>query len=237
VAGDGGSKTITVALIGAIATIVVALIGYYGQRQGKDKSSPTQSPTAVTSLPQAVASATPVRLSTGGNSGDINYPNVSGAWATGQDPDKTHYTIEQTGASVTSSSDEYGYGQGKFYGRRNFNMTWRGDVFSAEVFDDHLDWTNGTYWVRPGTRLIAEPHNISGDWAGGSSPEVRRWTLTEFPDHRVTSEGESGSGEGHFVSEGRFTMNWPSNPTTFTAVMRGNRLYWDNGTYWVRLGN
>jgi hypothetical protein len=112
-------------------------------------------------------------------------------------------------------------------------MSWKGDAFIAEYVRDHLDWNNGTYWVRPKSEINPDSSDLTGKWAGGADHAHVRWTLRQESDGTVTSDGESGHAQGNLLSAGKFEINWGGTPT-IKGTIQGDRIYWSNGSYWAR---
>jgi hypothetical protein len=100
-----------------------------------------------------------------------------------------------------------------------------------------IQWSNGTFWARcpsgggggGGGRAL----NLNGNWY----PNGNRSQQCSIQQHRgnLTLQNENGQRATGSIN-GRFhlTTNWQGTTISGTVTRDGNRINWDNGTYWIR---
>jgi hypothetical protein len=98
-----------------------------------------------------------------------------------------------------------------------------------------IQWSNGTFWARCPTgggggrsRL-----NLNGNWY----PNGNRSLQCSIQARRgnLTLQNESGQrATGSFNGKWNISTNWQGTRINGTITRDGNRINWDNGTYWIR---
>ena len=100
-----------------------------------------------------------------------------------------------------------------------------------------INWSNGTFWARcnsggggGGNHRL----NLTGTWyAQGDRSQV----LLHSSDGATTCQLSNQSGDkasGQMNGKRTLTTNWNGNTIGGTVSTNGNRINWDNGTYWTR---
>ncbi|WP_158791856.1 hypothetical protein [Granulicella sp. L60] len=99
-----------------------------------------------------------------------------------------------------------------------------------------INWSNGTYWTRCGSGGGGGGHSsysLNGNWY----PNGNRSLQCSIQQHRgnLTLQNESGQrATGSLVGRRQLTTNWAGTTIRGTVSSDGNRINWDNGTYWIR---
>jgi hypothetical protein len=159
--------------------------------------------------------------------------DVSGAWTSGGAREVVHWSLTQSSNVVTSEGAD-GLGRGYFIGPFQFLMQWKTKTSKAAINGNIIEWDDGFYWVRSRTSLVGDQNpNVTGKWSPGNDRKMVHWTLEQDNQGLITSDGDSGYAEGYYTGRGVFVMLWKG-VKPLSATVRGNTLYWDNGTYWVR---
>jgi hypothetical protein len=159
--------------------------------------------------------------------------NITGEWAHGKDPKRVLWRLTQNGAAVDSVG-ESGPAKGAFTGKSAFHLRWNDNMaFNAEVRQNHLDWDTGTYWLRLGTTVEPSHSIATGRWATGSDPTTVKWTIHQRSDGSIVCDSKTGTATGKMVEPGRISLSWNA-AVPITGVIQRDRIYWENGSYWIR---
>ncbi len=98
-----------------------------------------------------------------------------------------------------------------------------------------IDWSNDTYWTRCNIPKV-HAHSrlkLAGTWyADGLRSEV--CSIREHGSALQLDNGHGASASGSVDAQGRLTTDWKGNSITGVVSADGNRIDWDNGTWWVR---
>jgi len=98
-----------------------------------------------------------------------------------------------------------------------------------------IDWSNGTYWRRCNIPK-AHPHprlKLAGTWYGdGFRSEV--CSIRQQGNALQLDNGHGATATGGVDAQGRLTTNWNGNSIVGVVSADGNRIDWDNGTWWIR---
>ncbi len=98
-----------------------------------------------------------------------------------------------------------------------------------------IDWSNGTYWTRCNIpKAHAHPRlKLAGTWhADGLLSEV--CSIRQHGSALQLDNGHGASASGSVDAQGRLTTDWKGNTIIGVVSTDGNRIDWDNGTWWVR---
>ena len=98
-----------------------------------------------------------------------------------------------------------------------------------------IDWSNGTYWTRCNIPTAhAHPRlKLAGTWhADGILSEV--CSIRQHGRALQLDNGHGASASGSVDAQGRLTTDWKGNTIIGVVSTDGNRIDWDNGTWWVR---
>jgi hypothetical protein len=97
-----------------------------------------------------------------------------------------------------------------------------------------IQWSNGTFWARCPTGGGGRGKlDLTGNWY----PNGDRSQQCSIQERRgnLTLQNESGQrATGSFTGRMNITTNWQGTTIHGTVSKDGNRINWDNGTYWIR---
>jgi hypothetical protein len=97
-----------------------------------------------------------------------------------------------------------------------------------------INWSNGTFWARcnNGGGGWHRPR-IEGTWYRSGNRSQRCSIRRRGETYRLTNEANA-SATGSWDSRRQFTTNWAGTVINGIVTSNGNRINWDNGTFWTR---
>jgi hypothetical protein len=97
-----------------------------------------------------------------------------------------------------------------------------------------IQWSNGTFWARcPTNNGGGGKLDLNGNWY----PNGNRSMQCSIQQRRGNLQLQNESGQratGAFNGRFNVTTNWQGTKINGTVSRDGNRINWDNGTYWIR---
>jgi hypothetical protein len=185
-------------------------------------------------MPQA-PSMSPDGQASGSSNGTSNGAGFVGGWCAQGDPTK-QTSISYNGSFYNLTNETGSTSIGNAQGNNQIVAPgWQFVTGTLTMGGTQIQWSNGTFWARcpsggggGGGRL-----NLNGNWY----PNGNRTLQCSIQQHRgnLTLQNENGQRATGSVN-GRFhlTTNWQGTRINGTVTRDGNRINWDNGTYWVR---
>src|SRR3984885_15786921 len=169
-----------------------------------------------------------------GNNGARGGMGFVGAWCAQGDPTK-QTSISYSGAFYNLTNETGSTSIGNPQGNNQIVAPgWQFVTGTLTMGGTQIQWSNGTFWARcptgggGGGRL-----NLNGNWY----PNGNRSLQCSIQQHRgnLTLQNENGQrATGSFSGRWRISTNWQGTRIVGTVTRDGNRINWDNGTYWVR---
>jgi hypothetical protein len=224
-----------------VRVLVFALLAGLGVASAQMPSSPQmpqipQGPTMPqgAQMPQA-PSMSPDGQASGSGNGTSNGAGFVGGWCAQGDPTK-QTSISYNGSFYNLTNETGSTSIGNAQGNNQIVAPgWQFVTGTLTMGGTQIQWSNGTFWARcpsggggGGGRL-----NLNGNWY----PNGNRTLQCSIQQHRgnLTLQNENGQRATGSVN-GRFhlTTNWQATRINGTVTRDGNRINWDNGTYWVR---
>ena len=98
-----------------------------------------------------------------------------------------------------------------------------------------INWSNGTFWARcnnGGGGGWRRPR-IEGTWYRSGDRSQRCYIRRRGDTYRITTEANA-TATGSWDSRRQLTTNWSGTIITGIVASSGNRINWNNGTYWTR---
>jgi hypothetical protein len=99
-----------------------------------------------------------------------------------------------------------------------------------------INWSNGTFWQRcnngGGGGGWRRPR-IEGAWYRGGNRSQRCYIRRRGDTYNITNEANA-SATGSWDSRRQLTTNWSGTIINGVVMGGGNRINWDNGTFWTR---
>jgi len=161
--------------------------------------------------------------------------SFTGSWC-GQGDPAYPATITDSTAFLTLKVTEANASIGVYQDANTiFAPGWQFITGTLSPGGERIDWSNGTYWSRCNIPK-AHAHSrlkLAGIWyAVGLHSEV--CSIRQHGSALQLDNGHGASASGSVDAEGRLTTDWKGNRIVGLVSADGNRIDWDNGTWWVR---
>jgi poly(beta-D-mannuronate) lyase len=145
-------------------------------------------------------------------------------------------TITDSGAFLTLKASEIDVSIGVYRDASTiFAPGWQFITGTLSPDDKRIDWSNGTYWTRcsiPRTRAHSRV-KLAGTWyADGLRAEV--CSIRQRGGTLQLDNGQGASATGSVDAQGRLTTDWNGTQIQGVVSADGNRIDWDNQTWWTR---
>jgi hypothetical protein len=157
-----------------------------------------------------------------------------GAWCAQGDPGK-HASIAGNGVFLTLTNENGDSSPGNLQGNNQIQAPgWQFVTGMLSPDGSQINWSNGTYWARcddggGGRRR----HNLTGTWYANGD-RSRSCSISQRHGN-LNLQNESGQGAtGYFNGSRNVTTNWSGTTIRGIILHGGDRINWDNGTYWIR---
>ncbi|HEX4019899.1 MAG TPA: hypothetical protein VHX63_02040 [Acidobacteriaceae bacterium] len=161
-----------------------------------------------------------------------------GAWCAQGNPNK-HASVTSNGGGFLNLTNENGdTAAGALLSPTQVSAPqWQFVTGTLSGDGSQISWSNGTFWARcyngggggGGHHRI----NLTGTWFAGGN----RSKSCSIQQHHgnLSLQNEAGQGaSGSFTDRRHITTNWNGANIGGTITNNGNRINWDNGTYWIR---
>jgi hypothetical protein len=161
-----------------------------------------------------------------------------GAWCAQGDPTK-HASISSNGVffNLTNESGSTSIGH-MDAGSENVLVAdeWQFVQGTLSSNGNQINWSNGTFWARcnnGGGGGGGRRPNIDGTWYRGGDHAQACYIKQRGKNLKLTNEGGS-TATGSLDEKRHVTTNWNGTTIGGTIAKGGDRIDWDNGTYWTR---
>jgi hypothetical protein len=157
-----------------------------------------------------------------------------GGWCAQGDPTK-QTSISYNGAFYNLTNENGDTSIGNLQGNNQIQAPgWQFVTGTLSMGGKQIQWSNGTFWARcPTGGGGGRSPNLNGNWY----PNGNRSLQCSIQQRRgtLTLQNESGQrATGSFNGRWGISTNWQGTRITGTITRDGNRINWDNGTYWIR---
>jgi len=159
----------------------------------------------------------------------------SGAWCAQGDPAK-HASISDNGVMVTLTNENGDSSPGNYQGSNQIVAPgWQFVTGTLSKDGSQINWSNGTYWARcpSGGGGGHGKMNLNGIWYANGNRSLQ----CSIQQHRNVLNFQNETGDratGSFDGKNHLSTNWGGNQIGGSISRDGNRINWDNGTYWIR---
>jgi hypothetical protein len=159
-----------------------------------------------------------------------------GGWCAQGDPGK-QASISGNGVFLTLTNENGDTSPGNLQGSNQIQAPgWQFVTGTLSRDGSQINWSNGTYWARcdngggggGGHRRV----NLTGTWYSNGD-RSRACSITQRRGG-LTLQNELGQRANGNVNGRQLTTNWAGTAVNGTLTQNGNRINWNNGTYWVR---
>jgi hypothetical protein len=159
-----------------------------------------------------------------------------GAWCPQGDSTK-HAFISNNGSSFNLTNENGDSSIGNLQGTNQISAPgWQFVTGTLSPNGRQINWSNGTFWARCSGGGGGGGHsrpNLNGIW----NPQGDRSLQCSILQHRGVLSLQNQQGEqatGSLDSREHISANWSGKRIGGTISDGGNRIDWDNGTYWLR---
>lgn len=97
---------------------------------------------------------------------------------------------------------------------------------------DRINWSNGTFWARCSGGGNRRP-NIDGTWYRGGDHSLACYIRQKGKNLQLTNEA-GATGKGTINNNGYISTKWSGASIAGSLSSSGDRITWNNGTYWTR---
>jgi hypothetical protein len=166
-----------------------------------------------------------------------------GEWcAQGDSNKRTSITNNGPGPFFTLTNENGDSSPGNLQGNQQNVMVAPGWQFVRGTLSGdggRIDWSNGTFWARcrsnggGGGGDWGHRPNIDGTWYRSGDQSQRCYIRQRGGNLKLTNEA-GATASGSFDDRRHITTNWSGTTIGGTIASRGDRINWDNGTYWTR---
>ena len=160
-----------------------------------------------------------------------------GAWCAQGDPSK-HASISDNGAFLNLTNENGDTSIGNYQGSNQISAPgWQFVTGTLSNDGRRINWSNGTFWARCPSGGGGGGGNYKLDLNGIWYPNGNRSRQCSIQQHRNVLNFQNETGDratGSFDSKFHLSTNWSGTKIGGAVSKDGNRINWDNGTYWVR---
>jgi hypothetical protein len=182
-----------------------------------------------------------LQLSPNGAPAQSFQPNQSqasgftGAWCAQGDPGK-RCSISGNGAFLTLTNENGDTSPGNYQGSNGIVAPgWQFVTGTLSPDGSQINWSNGTYWARcySGGGGGHGRLDLTGTWYPQGN-RSQTCSIRQRGKRLQLSNEQGSSATGQFDGTRHVTTNWSGTTIGGTITSNGNRINWDNGTYWIR---
>jgi hypothetical protein len=159
----------------------------------------------------------------------------TGAWCAQGDPTK-HASISDNGAFLTLTNENGDTSTGQYQGQTGIIAPgWQFVTGTLSPNGSQLNWSNGTFWARCNSGGGGGNHrlNLTGTWYAQGN-RSQSCSIQQNGKNLQLSNESGDSASGQITGKRTLTSNWNGNTIGGTVATNGNRINWDNGSYWIR---
>ena len=160
----------------------------------------------------------------------------TGAWCAQGDPTK-QASISNNGAFLTLTNENGDTSTGQFQGQNSIVAPgWQFTTGTLSPDSSQINWSNGTFWARCNSTGGGGGHrrlNLTGTWYA-QGDRSKSCTIQQRGTSLQLSNESGDNGNGYLNGKRTLTSTWDGTTVGGTVSTNGNRINWDNGTYWTR---
>jgi hypothetical protein len=161
----------------------------------------------------------------------------TGAWCAQGDPTK-QASISSNGAFLTLTNENGDTSPGQLQGQTGIVAPgWQFTTGTLSPDGSQINWSNGTFWARcnSGGGGGGGRHRLTltGTWYAQGN-RSKSCSIRQRGNNLQLSNESGSNASGQINGKRTLTTNWEGNTIGGTVSTNGNRINWDNGTYWTR---
>ena len=162
-----------------------------------------------------------------------------GQWCAQGDPSKQASITSNGGVFFNLTNEQGSTSPGNLQGPNVMSAPgWQFVTGTLTPDGSQINWSNGTFWSRcnngggGGGGGWRRPR-IEGTWYRGGN-RSQRCTIRRRGDTYTLTNEANASATGSWDSRRQLTTNWAGTIISGNVTNGGNRINWDNGTFWSR---
>ncbi|HXM13734.1 MAG TPA: hypothetical protein VN933_00755 [Candidatus Eremiobacteraceae bacterium] len=160
-----------------------------------------------------------------------------GQWCAQGDPNKQTSITSNGGVFFNLTNEQGDTSPGTLQGPNVISAPgWQFVTGTLTPDGSQINWSNGTYWQRcnngGGGGGWRRPR-IEGTWYRSGNRSQRCAIRRRGDTYTLTNEA-SAHATGSWDSRRQLTTNWSGTIISGIVTNGGNRINWDNGTFWTR---
>jgi hypothetical protein len=157
----------------------------------------------------------------------------TGAWCAQGDPTK-HASISDNGAFLTLTNENGDTSTGQYQGQSGIVAPgWQFVTGTLSPDGSQINWSNGTFWARCNSGGGGHRLNLTGTWYA-QGDRSQSCSIQQRGNNLQLGNESGGNATGQLTGKRQLTTNWNGTTIGGTVTANGNRINWDNGTYWTR---
>jgi hypothetical protein len=159
----------------------------------------------------------------------------TGAWCAQGDPTK-QASIADIGAFLTLTNENGDTSTGQYQGQNGIVAPgWQFVTGTLSQDGSQINWSNGTFWARCNTGGGGHQRlNLTGTWYAQGN-RSQSCSIRQRGNNLQLSNQSGDNASGQITGKRQLTTNWNGTNIAGTVTANGNRINWDNGTYWTRI--
>jgi hypothetical protein len=161
----------------------------------------------------------------------------TGAWCPQGDSTK-HASISSNGAFLTLTNENGDTSPGQLQGQNSISAPgWQFVTGNLNQDGSRINWSNGTFWARCDSGGGGGNHNrlnLTGTWYA-QGDRSQSCSIRQRGNNLQLSNQSGDQASGQVNGKRTLTTSWNGNTIGGTVSTNGNRIDWDNGTYWTRI--
>jgi hypothetical protein len=178
----------------------------------------------------------PIVSALGFQPGQSQSSRFTGVWCTQGDPAR-RCSIIDNGAFLNLTNENGDTSVGNYQGSTGIVAPgWQFVTGTLSQDGNQINWSNGTYWARCYSGGGDGGHGkfyLSGTWYSQGN-RSQRCSIRQRGRSLSLSNEQGDDATGELDGKRRLTTNWNGNTIGGKISPDGNRIDWDNGTYWIR---
>jgi hypothetical protein len=159
----------------------------------------------------------------------------TGAWCAQGDPSK-HASISDNGGFPTLTNENGDTSPGQYQGNTGIVAPgWQFVTGTLSPDGSQINWSNGTFWARcnSGGGGGRNRLNLTGTWYA-QGDRSQSCSIHQRGNNLQLSNQSGDNASGQMNGKRTLTTSWSGTTIGGTVSDNGNRINWDNGTYWIR---
>jgi hypothetical protein len=160
----------------------------------------------------------------------------TGGWCAQGDPTK-QASISDNGAFLTLTNENGDTSTRQYQGSNGIVAPgWQFVTGTLSPNGSQINWSNGAFWARcdTGGGVGYQRLNLTGIW-NPQGNDNQKCSIKQRGNHLELSNESGDQATGQITGKRKLTTNWNGTSIVGTVTADGNRINWDNGTYWMRI--